>query len=79
MLSQDLGGFQEHSAVSVSPSFGQRSEVWSLFQHDQEKVMGRRSTGTLKLTDSPEGLQIEISPSGLHGAETLWKCSAWGQ
>ncbi|MEZ5945208.1 MAG: HK97 family phage prohead protease [Planctomycetaceae bacterium] len=72
VLSQDLGGFQERILPSAfRPALGSESEVWSLFQHDQEKVMGRRSTGTLKLTDSPEGLQIEISPS-----QTSWSRDA---
>lgn len=63
-LSQDLGGFRERilpSAFQMTLDTG--SEVWSYFQHDSDKVLARRSTGTLGLTRTDDGLQVEISPS----------------
>ncbi|MDB4793014.1 HK97 family phage prohead protease [bacterium] len=71
-LSQDLGGFRERilpSAFRMTLDSG--SEVWSMFQHDHNKVMARRSTETLKLTERDDGLQIEISPSN-----TTWSNDA---
>ena len=71
-LSQDLGGFRERilpSAFQMTLDSG--SEVWSMFQHDHNKVMARRSTETLKLTERDDGLQIEISPSN-----TTWSQDA---
>ncbi|MEZ5951177.1 MAG: HK97 family phage prohead protease [Planctomycetaceae bacterium] len=63
-LSQNLGGFRERilpSAFHMTLDSG--SEVWSYFQHDSDKVLARRSTGTLGLTQTEDGLQVEISPS----------------
>lgn len=63
-LSQNLGGFRERilpSAFQMTLDSG--SEVWSYFQHDSDKVLARRSTGTLGLTQSEDGLQVKISPS----------------
>ncbi|WP_013627822.1 HK97 family phage prohead protease [Rubinisphaera brasiliensis] len=63
-LSQNLGGFRERilpSAFQMTLDSG--SEVWSYFQHDSDKVLARRSTGTLGLTHTDDGLQVEISPS----------------
>lgn len=71
-LSSDLGGFRERilpSAFRMTLDSG--SEVWSMFQHDHNKVMARRSTETLKLTEREDGLQIEISPS-----DTSWSRDA---
>ena len=71
-LSEDLGGFRERILpTAFRPALESEAEVWSLFQHDHEKVMGRRSTGSLQLTDSPEGLQITITPS-----QTSWSRDA---
>ena len=63
-LSQDLGGFQERILPSAfKPALDTEAEVYALFNHDWERVMGRRSTNSLRLVDSEDGLQIEISPS----------------
>ena len=72
VLSEDLGGFRERILPSAfRPALESKAEVWSLFQHDHEKVMGRRSTGSLKLTDSADGLLVDISPS-----QTSWSRDA---
>lgn len=63
-LSQNLGGFRERILPSAfQMTLDTDSEVWSYFQHDSDKVLARRSTGTLGLTHTDDGLQVEISPS----------------
>ena len=37
-------------------------DVIALFNHDWNIVLGRRSAGTLKLEETPEGLQVEVIP-----------------
>ena len=72
VLSQDLGGFRERIMPSAfQMTMESDAEVWSYFQHDSDKVMARRSTGTLGLILTEDGLQIEISPSN-----TTWSRDA---
>ena len=55
-----MGGFRERILpTAFLPALDTDAEVWSLFQHDSDKVMARRSTGSLRLTNSEEGLMVE--------------------
>ncbi|HCS50101.1 HK97 family phage prohead protease [Rubinisphaera sp.] len=72
VLSQDFGDFRERIMPSAfRMTMNSDAEVWSYFQHDSDKVMARRSTGTLGLTLTEDELQIEISPSN-----TTWSRDA---
>ena len=62
--SLDLGGFYEVILpTAFANTLNRNDEVWSLFNHDHNKAMARRSTGTLILDSQEDGLHIEISPS----------------
>lgn len=55
VLSEDLGGFRE----IIEPGFFEdvlSDDVRSLFNHDQNLILGRTKSGTLELTDEAEGL-----------------------
>jgi len=62
-LSSDLGGFREkigHGAFAES--LQNNDEVHALFNHDDDKILGRRGAGTLKLWEDDHGLRMELDP-----------------
>ena len=62
-LSQDLGGFKERFLPhAFARTLENGPDVIALAQHDDTKVLGRRSAGTLTLEDDPWGLKVEITP-----------------
>lgn len=62
-LSQDLGGFKERFLPhAFARTLENGPDVLALAQHDETKVLGRRSAGTLKVEDDPWGLKVEITP-----------------
>jgi HK97 family phage prohead protease len=61
VLSQDLGGFRERIARGAFRSVAQNSDTVCLFNHDQSKLLGRTTSGTLTLTDTNEGLNFRCS------------------
>jgi HK97 family phage prohead protease len=62
VLSQDLGGFREKIRKGAFRSVvNSGADVVCLFNHDQNKVLGRTSSGTLTLTDTDKGLQFRCS------------------
>lgn len=61
--SQDLGGFVEIIRKGAfSQSLENNDEVVFLVNHNNDLLLCRRSTGSLILTDTDEGLQIEANP-----------------
>jgi Escherichia/Staphylococcus phage prohead protease len=55
-LSEDLGGFREkHSAGAYTQSL-KNIEVLCLYAHDDARILGRQSSGTLTITDKPDAL-----------------------
>lgn len=69
----EIGGARERIARGA---FGRvldgRSEVLAFVDHDPAKLMGRRSAGTLRLFDQPEGLGFEIDvPDTSAGRDAL--------
>jgi HK97 family phage prohead protease len=63
VLSEDLDGFHEVIRPGAfSKSLRGSDRIVSLWNHDASKPLGSTSSGTLKLTDSREGLKIRIYP-----------------
>lgn len=62
-LSQDLGGFKERfKQNSFSRSLSNGPDILALAQHDNTKVLGRRSAGTLTVEEDPFGVRVTIIP-----------------
>ena len=60
-LSEDLGGFRERVAPEAfKRSLEDDTDIRALVDHDTAKVLGRRSSGTLKLGTDERGLRVEI-------------------
>jgi len=60
-LSEDLGGFRE----KISPgafSSSLKGDTYLFWNHNPDKVLGRKLAGTLKLTEDKRGLKIEAKP-----------------
>ena len=66
-MSRDLGGFREivqRGAVS-------HEDVLALFNHNRDAVLGRLSSGTLKLEEDETGLRMEVTPPSATWANDL--------
>ena len=60
--SEDLGGYQEEILPGAfTNSLRAGKNIVSLWSHDHKMPLGSTSAGTLRLYDSPEGLNIEVS------------------
>jgi HK97 family phage prohead protease len=58
-LSGDVGGFKEVIAPGAfKRSLENRDDVRCLVNHDNSQILGRTKSGTLTLSDSPEGLRF---------------------
>lgn len=63
-LSHDLGGFREkieHGAFSRA--LGEGQDVRALVDHDPGRIIGRSSSGTLRMIEDNHGLRVEIDPA----------------
>jgi len=62
-LSNDLGGFVEKvERGAFAESLANNDEVHALFNHDDDKVLGRLGSGTLRLWEDTHGLRMELDP-----------------
>jgi uncharacterized protein len=60
--SVDVGGYvRQFRAGAFSGSLG-RVEVFSLYAHDDNDIVGRQKNGSLRLLDSEQGLTFELDP-----------------
>lgn len=59
-LSQNLGGFVEQVAPGAFAKTITEQDVRALFNHDQNRVLGRMGAGTLRLAEDGTGLAYEI-------------------
>ena len=72
VLSEDLGGFRERIAPGAFKDFlATQPDVVALFNHDYNQLLGRTASGSVVLTDTPEGLQYEITPADTQGTRDL--------
>ena len=70
--SENLGGFVEViSPGAFSEQLANNPDVRALVEHDQKLILGRTKSGTLKITDSPEGLKVDIDPPETQSARDL--------
>jgi HK97 family phage prohead protease len=61
--SGNLGGFREEIAPGAfTDALAANEEVLALVEHSPEKILGRRSMGTLTLAQDDKGLRVEIDP-----------------
>lgn len=60
-VSQDLGGFTEEIRPGAfSRSLSSSENIMALLEHDRQKVLGRVGSHTLRLDDTPDGVQFFI-------------------
>lgn len=61
-LSQNLGGFVERVSKGAFTKTIRESDVRALWNHDENFVLGRNVSGTLRLSQDESGLYYEITP-----------------
>ena len=60
-LSQDLGGFVERvDPQAFKRSLEDQADIRALLDHDSSKILGRTSSGTLRVSTDSHGLRIEV-------------------
>jgi len=63
LYSPKIGAFTEViKAGALSASLASNDEIKADLNHETDKVIGRRSKGTLILNDTPTGLNVRIMP-----------------
>jgi len=68
----DIGGyFREVIRRGAFAEAIQRDDIHALFNHDYGSVIGRRSAGTLSLSEDDRGLKVEITPPNTQLARDL--------
>jgi len=69
--SEDLGGFRERIKTGAFRNALKNSDVRALFNHDRNYVLGRSTSGTLKLKEDNKGLFISNNPPDTQWARDL--------
>ncbi len=59
--SQNLGGFVEQILPGAGAEAAENDDIRALVNHDASKILGRNTSGTLRLAEDSEGLPYEIT------------------
>lgn len=77
-MSEDLGGFREQIVPGAFRSALIGSDVRALFNHDPSMVLGRSTSGTLRLMETDQGLEFECDAPDTSYARDLMACMKRG-
>ena len=58
--SEDLGGFREQILPGAFKASIETDDIRSLSNHNSDHVLGRKSAGTLRLTEDKRGISYEV-------------------